>query len=493
MTASGSEGADFAAKLSANVTGDKTPGTLLFTSDPITLSEGYKTYQVDGINVELPDTVTWTVEFTGVTGNELNVGNRAALVLSGTDVVGSSYDDFWQKDASGWMLYQTGSSTETDDFAAKLYAQSWRLQQDTDSVVLDNFGAKVTAGVNVDFLETANIPLVVVNPGLQADWGAADNATYAEGATLPSGATAPERRAFVSSTDDSTAIGQAIDYVMETGVTTSPSSSELEAGESVTLSAAGYGPGDVTYQWKKDGANIDAQTGTDLVLDNVAKAAAGTYSVVVTGSNGAQAEASAEVKVVDLPELSLNRPIEGSTTSATTHQIKIWAIGGEEIDIATGSITVNGVNVTANANVSSSRRGLQATVDLVENTDPDTIPGLFLGYETLAPGTDNAMTVTLAFELVGGDRVFTKSWTYTLYDANSSGGSDVTKMAVNQIFQRGEDLYVIWPGSPGLMLERNSDCRGGAWEPVQSTVGKGIHVEKNCGSKAFFRLVRVKG
>ena len=165
----------------------------------------------------------------------------------------------------------------------------------------------------------ANSPRVVINPGLPADWGAADNATYAEGAALPSGAAAPERRAFVSSTDDSTAIGQAIDYVLETGFPTSPNGSELEPGESVTLSAAGYGPGDVTYQWKKDGANIDAQTGTDLVLDNVAKAATGTYSVVVTASNGDQAEASAEVKVVDLPELSLNRPIEGSITSAVAY------------------------------------------------------------------------------------------------------------------------------------------------------------------------------
>ena len=129
--------------------------------------------------------------------------------------------------------------------------------------------------------------------------------------------------------------------------------------------------------------------------------------------------------------------------------------------------------------------------DLVENTVPDS-SALFLGYETLAAGTDNAMTVTLSFELVGGDRVFSKSWTYTLYDANSSGGSDITKMAVNQIFQRGEDLYVIWPGSPGLMLERNSDCMGGGWESIPSTVGKGIHVEKNCGTKAFFRLVRIK-
>jgi hypothetical protein len=42
------------------------------------------------------------------------------------------------------------------------------------------------------------------------------------------------------------------------------------------------------------------------------------------------------------------------------------------------------------------------------------------------------------------------------------------------------------------MLERNSDCIGGGWESIPSTVGKGIHVEKNCGTKAFFRLVRVK-
>ena len=265
------DGADYPETAVERYADSKTPGTLLLTSDPITLSEGYQTYRVSGINVELPDTVTWTVEFSGVTGNELNVGNRAALVLGGIDVVGSSLDDFWQKDGSGWTVYQTSSAAQADDFTAKLIAQSWRSYRDTDSVVLDNFGARVTAGVNVDFLETADIPLVVINPGLQADWGAADNATYAEGAAMPSGAAAPERRAFVSSTDDSTAIGQAIDYVLETGFTTSPSGSELEVGESVTLSAVGYGPGDVTYQWKKDGANIDGQTGTDLALSSVAK------------------------------------------------------------------------------------------------------------------------------------------------------------------------------------------------------------------------------
>jgi len=413
------------------------------------------------------------------------------LVL-GDPSVGSSLDDFWQKDQAGWTIYQT--ATGGSDFSARLVAQAWRSYRDSDSEVLDNFGAKVTAGVNVDFLETANLPVVVVNTGLQTDWGVADGATFVEGTALPSGATAPERRAFVSSSADAATVGQAIDWVIETGFTTSPIGSELEVGESGSLSAAGYGPGDVTYQWKKDGTNIDGETGADYALENVAKGAAGSYSVVVTGSNGGTAEASAEVKVFGMRNITLKSPAAGSTTSATTHRVKIWSTGsGDKIDLATASILINGVNVTANAKVTSNIRGVQATIDLVENGDQGTIAGLFLGYETLAPGDDNAMNVTLSFEPVGGDRVLTRSWTYTLYDASSGGGSDITKMAVNQIFQRDEDLYVIWPGSPGLMLERNSDCKGGVWESIPSTVGKGIHVEKNCGTKAFFRLVRVKG
>ena len=428
-----------------------------------------------------------------MTGNELNVGNRAALILGGTDVAGSSYDDFWQKDEAGWTIYQTSSINEGSDFTAKLVAQAWRSYRDTDSELLDNFGARVTAGVNVDFLESANLPLVVVNTGLQTDWGVADGATYEEGTAMISGTVAPERRAFVSSDADTAAIGSAIDWVTETGFTTTPSAAELEVGESLTLSAAGYGPGDVTYQWKKDGANIDGQTGTSLALTDVTKASSATYTVAVTGSNGGTSEVSAVVKVFSLPTFALKAPAEGSTTSAITHQVKIWALGGiDKVDPTTLSILINGVNVTANAKIKSSVRGLQASLDLVENSDQDTITGLFLGYETLAPGSDNAMNLAISFEPVGGDRVMTRSWSYTLYDASAGGGSDIAKMAVNQIFQRGEDLYVIWPGSPGLMLERNSDCKGGGWESIRSTVGKGIHVEKNCGTKAFFRLVRVK-
>ena len=117
--------------------GAKQPGSLLFTSNTIALKEGFQTYRVtdlgidgDGDVVNLTDKITWTVEFSGVSGNELSTNNRAALILAGGDDVGSSLDDFWQKDSGVWKLYQSGSSAQDDDFTAKV------LAYDKDSVVV---------------------------------------------------------------------------------------------------------------------------------------------------------------------------------------------------------------------------------------------------------------------------------------------------------------------------------------------------------------------
>ena len=555
-------------------TDTKQPGTLLFESGSIALKEGYHTYTVSDIDAVLPRDITWTVEFGGVTGDELTVGNNAALILAGIDGIGTSNADFWQKTGATWTTYVTNDANDVNDFSANVVKYSagsggWSTYTVANAEIVNNFGAKVTAGVEDDLLTAANVPMIVLSSGFQshvrytgtgevdsgtasgskitvvnADHGLAGGLSgdvglvtlgngdaeigwgvpqgdveivatlvgdgekaaiygYQEGAVLADGNAAPERRSFVFATDellgkaDANAlklIDSAIDWTGGTGFLTSPSSAELLEGETVTLSAEGYGPGDVTYQWKKNGSNIDGATGTSLILESVAKDAAANYSVVVTSASGATAEATASVNVYNLPAITLVAPLEGSTTSAVTHQVKIRAVGGaDRIDVETISIAINGVDVTENMNLASNIRGVQVTADLVENTNTDTIKGVFLGYEDLAPGENNGMQVTMSFEVIGGARVLTKQWSYTLYDSSQTGGDgSITKMAVNQIFQRGNDLYVVWPGSPGLMLERNSDCKGGVWEPLPNTVGRGLHVEPNCGTQAFFRLVRVK-
>ena len=87
-------------------------------------------------------------------GNELDTDNRAALILAGGDDVGSSLDDFWQKDASGWTLYQTNSSTQDDDFAAKVIAY------DKDSVVV-----KYTPGSGVSGADSFAYEVIDGNGG----------------------------------------------------------------------------------------------------------------------------------------------------------------------------------------------------------------------------------------------------------------------------------------------------------------------------------------
>ena len=101
------------------------PNTLLYKSDAKTLANGFQTVRVSGINIDLLEKATWTVQFGGVTGTELDANNRAALILGGNNVTGTSLDDFWMKDGSTWGIYRTGGSqaaTQSDNFAAKVIA-----------------------------------------------------------------------------------------------------------------------------------------------------------------------------------------------------------------------------------------------------------------------------------------------------------------------------------------------------------------------------------
>jgi hypothetical protein len=76
------------------------PGTVLYTSDPLSVLNNRHLLTLEDLNVSVPDTFTWTVEFTGLSGDE-----RAGLAISGPPSLGSSYNDYWEKTATGWDLY----------------------------------------------------------------------------------------------------------------------------------------------------------------------------------------------------------------------------------------------------------------------------------------------------------------------------------------------------------------------------------------------------
>lgn len=107
------------------VSGYASPGTLIYDSgefeitatpratlifDQATLHTG-----VVPLAANVPDKFTWTVQFSG-----LGADDQAGVDLYSPVVLGSSYPDYWERSASGWLLKNNPSVNV--DFAAKALA-----------------------------------------------------------------------------------------------------------------------------------------------------------------------------------------------------------------------------------------------------------------------------------------------------------------------------------------------------------------------------------
>lgn len=81
--------------------GFPSPNKLLYDSGSIALPQmsGYTSLTLNNLSVTVPDSFTWTVQFSGISQNE---AGRSAI--NAPQNVGLSYDDFWQRTGSGWTL-----------------------------------------------------------------------------------------------------------------------------------------------------------------------------------------------------------------------------------------------------------------------------------------------------------------------------------------------------------------------------------------------------
>ena len=120
--------------------GNSPSTTPLFTSDPISLATGYRTQPIDFAlaipPITLPETFTWTVQF-----SNLAAGETGGLLLHSPPTVGSSFNDFWQRDALGaWSTMQSGVGF--NDFAARVTAVP-----EPGVLALGGLGALLLAGL----------------------------------------------------------------------------------------------------------------------------------------------------------------------------------------------------------------------------------------------------------------------------------------------------------------------------------------------------------
>jgi uncharacterized repeat protein (TIGR02543 family) len=107
-------------------------------------------------------------------------------------------------------------------------------------------------------------------------------------------------------------------------IVTPPSPQTVNAGGTATFTVVASGTPPLTYQWRKNGADIPSATTDTLTLNNVQASDAAAYSVVVSNAAGSVTSPAATLTVVD-PALTVTAlfPANGATGLPVDAPLKI--------------------------------------------------------------------------------------------------------------------------------------------------------------------------
>jgi hypothetical protein len=113
-----------------------TPGTLLYDSGMATITSGVRTVEISDLNVFVPsNTLTWTVEFSGLDSTE-----TAGVLFYDPPTVGSSGNFLWQKETNVWAAVAreglTNNLSALFTAVAAVQIESLQLQANTATLVM---------------------------------------------------------------------------------------------------------------------------------------------------------------------------------------------------------------------------------------------------------------------------------------------------------------------------------------------------------------------
>jgi hypothetical protein len=134
-------------------------------------------------------------------------------------------------------------------------------------------------------------------------------------------------------------------------ITTQPIAQAVTSGQSVTFSVVATGVAPITYEWFKDGSSISRATSATYTITSAAASDSGSYTVVVTNSQGNVTSNAAYLTVsvpLSIPLISVQPvsqtivPGQGVTFSIIASGYPIpsyqWKKNGADITNATSSI-----------------------------------------------------------------------------------------------------------------------------------------------------------
>ena len=97
------------------------PGTLLFESESFPIFSGFNAVSITDIEVEVPERLTWTADFDGLSGLG---GDRAGLIFRDPPEIGISFDDIWKRRRSGIWVATRFNMDPVANFAARFIAKA---------------------------------------------------------------------------------------------------------------------------------------------------------------------------------------------------------------------------------------------------------------------------------------------------------------------------------------------------------------------------------
>ncbi len=127
--------------------------------------------------------------------------------------------------------------------------------------------------------------------------------------------------------------------------TQQPVGAHRNAGEAVTLTVVAIGTPAPTYQWYRDGVALTGATGSSLSLQNLSKEDAGSYTVVVTNSDGSLTSLPAILSVNSATVSTTFNPSASGGYLGKVHALALQADGrillGGDFTSLNGDLRVN--------------------------------------------------------------------------------------------------------------------------------------------------------
>lgn len=280
-----------------------------------------------------------------------------------------------------------------------------------------------------------------------------------------------------------------------------PSSLTPFSGSDALLSVGAAGPGQLTYQWQINGANLEGETNSVLVVSNPQAANTGSYRVIATNDFGAVTSSVASLLVVTPEPIILSQSGNQTVLLRSNVTFNISAVSSLPIDY---QWRFNGININGATNISLAVTNAQPTDEgnysVVLSNAAATVESsnMFLDVIDLADALD---TTNLVWTTSGSPQWGpVTNTTHDGIDAASSGGVPYPQQASLQTTVAGPGTLTFWWRASSSLGSMSFSVNGtnqsfigsgsATWRQMTFYVAAGTHVLRwTCSTSYSFDLI----